>query len=54
MPDYEQRMQIWHLIKGGQAVDLFETRVMRHDGQSTETAISARRISYMNEDAIVM
>jgi PAS domain S-box-containing protein len=54
LPDYEKRMQIWRDITAGEIVDLVEMEVIRGNGYRIAAAISARRISYQNEDAMVM
>lgn len=54
VPDPEKRGQIWRDIASGLPVDLVETEIVRCDGQPIAAAISARRISYQNEDAMVM
>jgi PAS domain S-box-containing protein len=54
LPDLDKRIQIWKSITAGQPVDLFEMELIRGDGVSLPIAISARRIQYQNEDAMVM
>ena len=54
LPDTEKRSHIWKDIIAGQQVDLVEMEIVRGDGQHIASAISARRISYQNEDAMVM
>jgi PAS domain S-box-containing protein len=54
IPSAEKRIHIWKAITSGQPVDLVEMDLTRGDGQSVPAAISARRISYQNEDAMVM
>ena len=52
--DHDKRVQIWQAIAAGQSVDLMEVDLLRGDGQPMCAAISARRINYQNEDAMVM
>jgi len=54
MKDANVRSAILGTIASGKAVDGVETNIVRGDGQELATAISARRISYQNEDAMVM
>ncbi|MDR3450541.1 MAG: ATP-binding protein [Alphaproteobacteria bacterium] len=54
LPDRDKRMLIWQGITSGQPVDLVEMEVVRGDGIRMPAAVSARRISYQNEDAMVM
>jgi PAS domain S-box-containing protein len=54
MPDHEKRMQIWRDIVADQTVDLVEMEVVRGNGYHLPAAVSARRITYQNEDAMVM
>ena len=54
LPDPDKRAQINKDISAGLSVDLVETDILRGDGQSIAAAISARRIHYQNEDAMVI
>lgn len=54
LPEEEKRAWIWRDIAAGFPVDLVEMEIVRGDGQHIAAAISARRISYQNEEAMVI
>ena len=54
LPDTEKRLSIRKTISLGQPVDLVEIEIVRGDGARIAAAVSARRINYQNEDAMVM
>ncbi|MDE1901703.1 MAG: response regulator [Alphaproteobacteria bacterium] len=54
LPDQDKRTALWKDIAAGRAVDLLEADITRNDGLRIPAAISARRINYQNEDAMVM
>ncbi len=54
IPNEEKRSAIWKRIAEGHPIDLLEIEIIRGDGQPMVAALSARRISYQNDDALVM
>jgi PAS domain S-box-containing protein len=54
MPDPSARAKLIKDIVSGDPVDAVETNIVRGDGVETPAAISARRITYQNEEAMVM
>ncbi len=53
-PDSDKRRELENSLKMGQSVDLLETEMIRGDGNPLPVAVSARRITYQNEDAFVL
>ncbi|MDD4616254.1 MAG: ATP-binding protein [Alphaproteobacteria bacterium] len=54
MPVSADRLKISELIMSGAIVDSFETTMTRGDGAEIPAAISARKIAYQQENAMVM
>ncbi len=54
LPDKEIWRQIWQSITDNHPVDLLETDIIRDDQSHVAAAISARRISYQDQDAMVV
>ena len=49
-----ERQELIDAIKGGADIDMKEVTITRGDGEPLPTALSARRINYRNEDAMVV
>ena len=54
LPDDNARIEIWSIMGHGHEINLKEVRLIRGNGESLDAALSARRISYQNEDAMVI
>ncbi|HEU0117345.1 MAG TPA: ATP-binding protein [Alphaproteobacteria bacterium] len=54
LPDLEARRDIIETMSKGDDIDMKEVVLDRGDGSKLEAALSARRISYQNEDAMVL
>ncbi len=54
MPDENLRSTLWREIASGHDVNVQEITMLRADRQPIEIAISARRVIYQGEDAMVM
>ncbi|MFY9288721.1 MAG: ATP-binding protein [Alphaproteobacteria bacterium] len=54
IPDVDARQQILEAMSKGNEVNLKEVSIERGDGSKLDAALSARRISYQNEDAMVI
>jgi PAS domain S-box-containing protein len=54
LPNTDARLEIWEAMNSGKEVNLKEVQLHRYDGTVLDAALSARRISYQNEDAMVI
>ncbi len=54
MPDPAARGKVMELISSGDPVDSLETQMIRGDGEEIPAALSARHITYQQENAMVM
>lgn len=54
LPDEAARTDIVEHMNKGKEVNLKEVRLARNDGSQLDAALSARRISYQNEEAMVI
>jgi len=54
LPDVDARREIMEAMSQGNEVNLKEVSITRGDGSKLDAALSARRISYQNEDAMVL
>jgi PAS domain S-box-containing protein len=54
LPNREHRLAIFDDMFGGKEVNLREVRLVRGDGVTIDAALSARRISYEGQDAMVL
>ena len=54
LPDDQARLEIWEIMGTGHEINLKEVKLMRGNGRPVDAALSARRISYQNEDAMVI
>ena len=54
LPDVSARDDIWAAMTGGQPINLKEVQLDCNDGRKLDAALSARRISYQGEDAMVI
>lgn len=54
IPDVEARNDIWDLMNKGKEVNLKEVHLQRDNYTQLDAALSARRISYQNEEAMVI
>ena len=54
LPDPPMRLRILKAIVLDKPVDLMEVEIIRGDGTAIAAAVSARRITYQDEDAMVM
>ncbi|MBV8548896.1 MAG: PAS domain S-box protein [Alphaproteobacteria bacterium] len=50
----DTREQLWRAMMSGQAVNMMEVRLERSTGMPIDAALSARRINYQSEDAMVI
>ncbi len=54
LPDNDARLEIWDLMNSGKEVNLKEVMLNRDDRSQLDAALSARRISYLNQEAMVI
>ena len=54
LPDEKARLEIWKSMTEGHEINLKEVRLLRGDQSHLDAALSARRISYQGEDAMVL
>lgn len=52
--DVPAMTEIWEIMSKGREVNLKEVQLARGDGRKLDTALSARRINYQNQDAMVI
>lgn len=54
LPDIHAREEIWNLMSKGKEINLKEIQLRRENNTTLDAALSARRISYQNDEAMVI